>query len=253
VSARVILSRGLRDAFTLIELLVVVATIGILAALLLPALSRSQESARRVRCLSNLRQLGFATHMYWDDYEGRAFRYRRGALRDGDVYWFGWLARGREGERAFDPSSSALYPYLESGGVGLCPSLGYALRQFKLKAIGAAYGYGYNLQLSAPTGRSPVNVAALARPGQVALLADAAQVNVFQPPASPDNPMLEEFYYVNTNEMTAHFRHVGHAAVLFCDGHAAPESPVPGSMDPRLPSQRVGVLPGHLLVIHDDQ
>jgi prepilin-type N-terminal cleavage/methylation domain-containing protein/prepilin-type processing-associated H-X9-DG protein len=235
-----------RRAFTLTELLVVVAVIAILAAILLPTLGQAKLSARRITCVNNLRQLGLAAQMYWDDRDGDAFRYVTGATNGGTVYWFGWIepwVPGNEGQRAFDASMGALYPYLGGRGVEVCPSLNYNSRLFKLKATGAAYGYGYNLSLSAPATQPPVKISRVTRPADIALFADAGQVNAFPEPASADNPLVEEFYYINDTEPTVHFRHHRRASVLYCDGHVDAEKPLPGSVDDRLPSELIGRLP----------
>ena len=244
-------------AFTLAELLVVIAVISILAAMLLPTLARGKASAWRADCTSNLRQLGLATQMYWDDNNGNCFQWYDGTTNNGELYWFGWLGPGQEGQRPIDLSAGALYRYLAASKVRLCPALNYTLPQFKLKADSPVCSYGYNIQLSPGSSGASGNISRVRRPTETSLFADAAQVNDFQFPASRANPMLEEWYYLDdpTNYPSpsyyphGHFRHARKAAIVFCDSHVRSEGFVSGSLDPKLSSQLVGRFRPEILVV----
>jgi len=86
-------------AFTLIELLVVIAIIGILAAMLLPALNRARQKGFQASCLSNIKQWGMAENMYADDWNGVLF----------------YDAAGTH----FTDTSTPLIPYLAGSGAAV--------------------------------------------------------------------------------------------------------------------------------------
>ena len=78
--------KNVAPAFTLIELLVVIAIIAILAAMLLPTLSRAKEAGKRIACLDNLRQLSLSAQMYVSDSQG-AYPPRSGSDRWPDKFY----------------------------------------------------------------------------------------------------------------------------------------------------------------------
>jgi len=102
--------RRKRAGFTLIELLVVIAVVAILAALLLPALAKSKESARRVRCASNLKQILLAAGIYADE-NGDRFPAQPS---DGVAV----IATGGDGRNYYD----LLLPLANNPEVWICPS-----------------------------------------------------------------------------------------------------------------------------------
>jgi prepilin-type processing-associated H-X9-DG protein/prepilin-type N-terminal cleavage/methylation domain-containing protein len=221
-----------QSAFTLVELLVVIAIIGILAALLLTALSEAKKRAQRIQCVNNVRQLGIALHGFVQEnhvyplVHGTNYPYAN-PFQPQD--WFDDLQYG-------ELSSASQSGNFLTNGVWRCPA-----KQAK-EFYESSFSYGYNgyglmqltdklslglgghnrfthtvnsgkhiITLDAP----PVNESEIASPSEMNAIGDFNDY-LFQRP----NKYVGWSYITSTQ---LYSRHQGKANVVFCDGHV--ESP----------------------------
>jgi prepilin-type N-terminal cleavage/methylation domain-containing protein len=168
-----------RQGFTLVELLVVIGIIAILVAILLPVLSRARESANRVSCLSNVRQLANAFVMYTGENKGwfpcvavfgNTLGYPNGAAPSGyPADWIGWpkdwiVWRNKQPS---DPLAGSIVKYLgnpSSGKILLCPSDDPSWRKIANGSGYYPYSYAMNSYLSYGTVYNPQVAGALSSP-----------------------------------------------------------------------------------------
>ena len=241
---------SMKSAFTLIELLVVAAIVAILIGLSLPVISQVKIATARAISVRSLSQLMTGGRLYLGDHNNQLWPYQQDTTA-GTQWWFGfetWQSQGMpEGQRTCDYSQGPLGPYvIASGGIKTDPAFLQYSPRLKPKYQDGNYGYGYNTVLAADSAGNPRNALQVALPSEMIVFATCAQVNTWEAPASPNNPMIEEFYMItdSTAFATAHFRHGGDALAAFLDGSVRALSMAtdmqPGSQNMLIPSANIG-------------
>jgi len=201
----------IRRAFTLIELLVVIAIVSVLIGLIMPALSRSRQMGKASVCLSNLRCLGEAVHMYADANDGRfpSVGLAHGGSVDEGAAWMNAASKEIGNLNvARCPADQSRYwttPVPESSGQQL-RRLSYATNYYTVGTIEE---------------REEFNVLTrIKRPSTTIFWAELAEEGLF---AAADH-VHPETWFSNPRQFAAHEvqldRHMGKANYGFVDGHA---------------------------------
>ena len=211
--------------FTLIELLVVIAIIAILAAILFPAFAKARESARRISCINNFKQIGTATLQYRQEYDEKSPKSTIDGVRNAGSYT---VAAGKAVGWA-----DVIQPYLKTTQVYQCPSeptnassapveTGYTTG-YALTGNGAYSDYAYNDQMNG------VNEAMFTSSSTSVMLADSGFWNATNSIANSDtgkNCMIlkctgdADTIKGNPSNIAALQRHLETGNYLFGDGHA---------------------------------
>lgn len=184
-----------QQKFTLVELLVVIAIIAVLAAMLLPALSKARQKAVSARCVSNLKQLGLVFHSYLSEFDDWVIAPHTTSM--GDTYWERVMGRYMELEKEVKAP-------VAKRRINNCPAdTMYDGRGYTLVYCWS-YSVNYYASWTAPFGQLMPQVK---KPSQSFLLAEG------------------EYFYVSNNTLTGITsvkpRHGGSANFLFFDFHVS--------------------------------